>query len=186
VLAESQSPGFIWWKEVPANIPTAVTILNQGLSQYGVPSVKSAGDLFLGDLTLVVGIPELDPLPDTGSATYIGPLLWQKPNVVAPEWFTEKSPVSVLWPIVTVGRQFAAILAPRSPLSLCACLCRLQLHVELQAERCRYLLDGAKSWITVGMLQLRNGLLTYTSALRNVSLRQALISTRPAELQHHG
>ena len=75
--------------------------------------------------------------------------------------------VSVLWLIVTVGRPFAAILAR----SLFACSCRLQLHVELQPERCRYLLDGAKGRITVGMLQLRNGLLTYMSAFRNVSLR---------------
>jgi hypothetical protein len=60
--------------------------------------VKSAGDLFLGDPTLVVGIPELDPLPDTGGATYIGPLLWQKRNAVDPKWFAElRSDKPVVW-----------------------------------------------------------------------------------------
>jgi UDP:flavonoid glycosyltransferase YjiC (YdhE family) len=93
-----QSPGFIWWKNPPPNIPTAVPIMNQVLNHYGLPSVKSAGDLFLGDLILVVGIPELDPLPDTADVTYIGPLLWQKQDAVVPKWFSElKSDKPVVW-----------------------------------------------------------------------------------------
>ena len=40
----------------------------------------------MGDLTLVVGIPELAPLPDTAGVTYIGPLVWQNPEARVPEW----------------------------------------------------------------------------------------------------
>jgi hypothetical protein len=98
-----QSSGFIWWKNPPPDIPTAVPILNEVLNQYGLRSVKSAGDLFLGDLTLVVGIPELDPLPDTGNVIYLGPLLWQKPNAIAPKWFDElETDKTVVW--VYTGR----------------------------------------------------------------------------------
>jgi UDP:flavonoid glycosyltransferase YjiC (YdhE family) len=81
------SPGFIWWKDPPPNIPTAVPWLNEILSQYGLPSIKSAGDLFIGDLTLVLGMPETDPLSVTTQVTYIGAVLWQNPETRLPKWF---------------------------------------------------------------------------------------------------
>jgi UDP:flavonoid glycosyltransferase YjiC (YdhE family) len=43
-------------------------------------------ELTAGDLTLVIGTPETDPLPSTARATYIGPILWQSPHAVLPEW----------------------------------------------------------------------------------------------------
>jgi UDP:flavonoid glycosyltransferase YjiC (YdhE family) len=82
-----ESPGFIWWKDPPAKIPTAVPWLNGILGQYGLPAIKNAGDLFIGDRTLVLGIPELDPLPETAKATYIGAVLWENPEARLPDWF---------------------------------------------------------------------------------------------------
>jgi UDP:flavonoid glycosyltransferase YjiC (YdhE family) len=73
-----QSPGLIWWKDHPAVPPVSAPIFNNILSQHGLPAIKDLfGDLMLGDLTLVVGIPELDPIADTAGVTYLGAVLWQ-------------------------------------------------------------------------------------------------------------
>ncbi len=93
-----QSPGFIWWKHPPRDIPTAVPVINRVLKEHGLPAIKTVGDLFIGDLTLVLGIPELDPLPQTACATYIGPVLWQKPEAIVPPWIAElKTDKPVVW-----------------------------------------------------------------------------------------
>jgi UDP:flavonoid glycosyltransferase YjiC (YdhE family) len=42
-------------------------------------------DLFVGDLPLVLGIPETDPLPPGAKAEYIGAVLWQKPAAQLPQ-----------------------------------------------------------------------------------------------------
>jgi UDP:flavonoid glycosyltransferase YjiC (YdhE family) len=63
-----------------------VPVFNDILTQYGMPAIKHMGDLFVGHLTLVVGLPELDPLPDAAQVTYIGPVLWQNPKTRPPEW----------------------------------------------------------------------------------------------------
>lgn len=83
-----KSPGFIWWKDPPRDIPSAAPVINGVLREYGLPEIKTVGDLFVGDLTLVLGIPELDPLPQTSCVTYIGPVLWQKPEAIVPSWIT--------------------------------------------------------------------------------------------------
>ena len=93
-----QSPGFIWWKDPPPDIPSAVPVINGVLREYGLPAIKTVGDLFIGDLTLVLGIPELDPLPDTAEVTYIGPVLWQKPGAATPPGMAElKTDKPVVW-----------------------------------------------------------------------------------------
>jgi UDP:flavonoid glycosyltransferase YjiC (YdhE family) len=81
-----QSPGFIWWKDPPAKLRSTAPFFNSILAQYRLPAIKSTGDLFLGNLTLVVGTPEMDPLPDTAQVTYIGAALWQNPEIRMPEW----------------------------------------------------------------------------------------------------
>jgi len=93
-----QSPGFIYWKERPKDPPTAVPGLNNVLNQYGLPPVESVGDLFMQDLTLVVGMPELDPIPDVSGVTYIGSVLWQHPEARLPEWITGgKTEKPIVW-----------------------------------------------------------------------------------------
>lgn len=83
--AHPSSQGFIWWKPQPATIPTPVPVVNKVLAEYGLPAVSSLGELSVGDLTLVVGTPETDPLPDTADVTYIGPILWQQPEATLPD-----------------------------------------------------------------------------------------------------
>ena len=97
-LGHPQSPGIIWWKDVPPSIPSPVPFTNRILDQYSLPPIKSTADLFLGDLNMVLGTPELDPLPDTSQVTYIGAVLWQNPEAVIPEWINElKADRPIVW-----------------------------------------------------------------------------------------
>jgi len=84
--AHPASQGFIWWKTHPSHLPTPVPVMNKVLAEHALPAVSRLGELCVGDLTLVVGMPETDPLPATADVTYIGPILWQKPGATLPEW----------------------------------------------------------------------------------------------------
>jgi UDP:flavonoid glycosyltransferase YjiC (YdhE family) len=81
-----ESDGFIWWKPLPPDVPSPVLVVNRVLANYSLPAVDKLAELCVGDLTLVVGTPETDPLPDTANVTYIGPALWQKENTKLPDW----------------------------------------------------------------------------------------------------
>lgn len=84
-----QSDGFIWWKQPSYDLPTPVPAVNTVLGGYGLPSVDKVAELLVGDLTMVVGTPETDPLPRTADVTYIGPILWEKQDEKLPEWIDE-------------------------------------------------------------------------------------------------
>jgi len=84
--AHPASQGFIWWKTPPAHLPTPVPVVNKVLAEHALPAVSRLGELCVGDLTLVVGMPETDPLPATAHVTYVGPILWQKPGATLPDW----------------------------------------------------------------------------------------------------
>jgi MGT family glycosyltransferase len=93
-----KSPGFIYWKDRPSGIPTALPSINEFLSEHGLPEIKSTGDLFIGDLTMAVGMPETDPLEETTGVTYIGAVLWQNPAARVPEWMAGlKAQKPVVW-----------------------------------------------------------------------------------------
>jgi UDP:flavonoid glycosyltransferase YjiC (YdhE family) len=78
--------GFIWWKQPPSQIPTTVPIVNAVLAEYGLPPIEKLGELSVGDLTLVVGTPETDPLPEDAEATHVGPLVWEREGERLPSW----------------------------------------------------------------------------------------------------
>ncbi|MFX0205542.1 MAG: glycosyltransferase, partial [Candidatus Hodarchaeota archaeon] len=86
-----QSKGFIWWREIPDNLPSPKNAINQVLSNYDLPPIEHTGELFLGNETLVVGIPELDPLPESAEVTYVGPILWQRDDAKLPNWIFQLS-----------------------------------------------------------------------------------------------
>jgi UDP:flavonoid glycosyltransferase YjiC (YdhE family) len=88
--AHPKSNGFIWWKPPPKNLPSPVTVVNRVLAHHGLPSIRKLEDLSVGDLTLVVGTPETDPLPDGSEVTYVGPILWQKEGARLPDWIRER------------------------------------------------------------------------------------------------
>lgn len=85
--AHPSSNGFIWWKTTPKNLPSAVPTVNKVLLGYGLKPITKLEELNVGDLFLIVGTPETDPLPDKTNCTYIGPILWQQSDAKFPAWF---------------------------------------------------------------------------------------------------
>jgi UDP:flavonoid glycosyltransferase YjiC (YdhE family) len=83
--AHPGSRGFIWWKTPPAQIPTPVPVVNKVIVEYQLSAISTLGELCVGDLTLVLGTPETDPLPDYADVTYVGPILWQQ-RAKLPDW----------------------------------------------------------------------------------------------------
>jgi len=79
--------GFIWWKKTPPDIPSALPTINKVLARYGLQPLKKTEELNRGDLTLIVGTPEMDPIPDGADGIHIGPILWQKDESEMPAWF---------------------------------------------------------------------------------------------------
>jgi MGT family glycosyltransferase len=81
------SKGFLWWKgEPPDGLPSAAPVINKVAAAYGIAPVARAADLLAGDLCLIVGTPETDPLPATARVTYVGPILWQRSDTALPDW----------------------------------------------------------------------------------------------------
>jgi MGT family glycosyltransferase len=81
------SDGFVWWKgERPAGLPSAAAAVNKVAAENGVAPVVRSVDLLAGDLSLIVGTPETDPLPATAVVAYIGPIVWQRGNDTLPDW----------------------------------------------------------------------------------------------------
>ena len=82
-----ESQGFIWWKQAPADLfPSPISATNVALAEYHLPPINKIGELLLGDMTLVLGLPETDPLPESANVTYIGPILWQQQDEKLPDW----------------------------------------------------------------------------------------------------
>jgi UDP:flavonoid glycosyltransferase YjiC (YdhE family) len=97
-----RSQGFIWWKKPPSGLhPSPVPATNRALAEYRLPPIEKMGDLLVGDITLVLGLPETDPLPETADVAYIGPILWQERGDQLPNWIDDlgrELPVIWLYP----------------------------------------------------------------------------------------
>jgi UDP:flavonoid glycosyltransferase YjiC (YdhE family) len=89
--AHPDSQGFIWWQPRPPHLPTPAPVMNRVMADYGLPPIARLADLSVGDLTLVVGTPETDPLPEKADVQYIGAVLWQAENANLPEWMNTLS-----------------------------------------------------------------------------------------------
>jgi UDP:flavonoid glycosyltransferase YjiC (YdhE family) len=120
------SRGFIWWKEPPPDLPTPVPVVNRVLAEYDLQPIDKTEELCVGDLTLVVGIPETDPLPEEAQVTYIGPILWQKPGAKLPDWIDDLSTEKpVIW-VYSGNPRYAPIRTPvDSAVVLHACIAAL-------------------------------------------------------------
>lgn len=90
VIQADQHPlgrGFVWWKPAPAiPPPTCVPVVNRVMAELGLPRVARLEELSVGDLTLVVGSPETDPLPSAANVTYVGSMLWEREGSRLPGW----------------------------------------------------------------------------------------------------
>ena len=81
------SDGFLWWKgERPAGLPSVAPFLNKVAAERGVRPVARSVDLLAGDLSLIVGTPETDPVAAGAGVTYIGPIVWQRGDATLPSW----------------------------------------------------------------------------------------------------
>jgi MGT family glycosyltransferase len=79
------SRGFTWWKdERPAGLPSAAAHFSAVAQEYGLAPVKRIVDLMAGDLALIVGTPETDPVAADAEVTYIGPMVFQRSDAVLP------------------------------------------------------------------------------------------------------
>jgi hypothetical protein len=84
------SRGFTWWKdERPAGLPSAAAHFSAVAQEYGLAPVKRIVDLMAGDLALIVGTPETDPVAADAEVTYIGPMVFQRSDAVLPPWVEE-------------------------------------------------------------------------------------------------
>src|SRR5271163_911623 len=81
------SDGFLWWKgSRPAGLPSAAPAVNKVAAEYGVAPVERCVDLLAGELSLIVGTAETDPVPATANATHVGPITWQRGSATLPDW----------------------------------------------------------------------------------------------------
>jgi len=169
------SRGFIWWKEPPPGLPTVAPAFNQVLAEYGLPPIGKTEELFAGDVTLVVGTPETDPLPAGTAATYVGPLLWQKAGAGLPEWLAERDNARPLvWLYLGNPRYFAFATPVDTETVLRTCV-RALAHLDVQVV------------LTMGHHALPRGLLPLPANFRYAPFLPGLdMAARSDLLMHHG
>lgn len=83
------NPGYLWWKEKPADTPTVAPTLNAVLAGLGLEPIRKAADLLVGDLTLVIGTPETDPVPAGEDVLHLGLILHRQAETELPAWVDE-------------------------------------------------------------------------------------------------
>lgn len=106
------NPGFVWWRQPPPNLPTPASVVSRVLARYRLPPISQVAELFVGDLTLVVGMPETDPVPATAPVTYIGPALWQPHDTVLPDWWDKlDSNRPIIW-VYSDNPRYLSIASP--------------------------------------------------------------------------
>jgi len=170
------SQGFIWWKEPPPDLPTPVPAVNKVLAGYNLRPIRTTGELCIGDLTLVVGTPETDPLPEKADVTYIGPILWQKPEARLPDWVNDLSEEKpVIWVYLGNPRYIPGIRTPvDTDLILHACIAALA-DQDVQVV------------LTTGHHPLPKGVLPLPANFRHEPYVPGLAMARRSDLLiHHG
>src|SRR5664280_37488 len=107
------SDGFLWWKkDRPAGLPSAAAVINKVAMEYGIKPVERCVDLMDGDLSLILGTPETDPLPARTSVQYVGPIVWQRSDSTLPEWVTRLSPEKPMIWVYSGNPRYAPVPTP--------------------------------------------------------------------------
>ena len=85
------SDGFKWWQRPrPTALRSAVVVVNRVAAEHGAGPFARCVDLMAGDLSLIVGTPETDPVADSATR-HIGPITWQRGNAELPAWVQDLS-----------------------------------------------------------------------------------------------
>jgi UDP:flavonoid glycosyltransferase YjiC (YdhE family) len=82
--AHPRASGFLWWRRPDAPPPTCAPTVSRVLRELGLPPIDRLEALSVGDRTLVVGAPEVEPLPEDAGVTYVGALLWERDGATLP------------------------------------------------------------------------------------------------------
>jgi len=107
------SRGFLWWETTrPAGLPSAAAFINSVASEYGLPPVDRCADLMAGDLSLIVGTPETDPVAAHADVTYIGPVVFQRGDAALPAWVNELSREQPLIWVYSGNPRYAPVATP--------------------------------------------------------------------------
>lgn len=169
------SKGFIWWKDPPPNLPTPVPVLNKILAEHGLAPIQKTEELLKGDLTLVLGMPETDPLPPETQATYIGAILWQKTDAEPPDWFAQLNRAKpVIW-VYSGNPRYLPVATPvDSAVVIRACIAALEK-------------EDAQVVLTTGHHALPNEFKYLPANFRHHPFVPGLMMARRSDLLiHHG
>jgi MGT family glycosyltransferase len=107
------SRGFKWWeKERPSRLSSGTAHVNKVIAEYGLTPLKRCIDIMAGDLSLIVGTPETDPVDDRANVTYIGPIVFQRGNAALPAWISEINRERPLIWVYSGNPRYAPVATP--------------------------------------------------------------------------
>jgi len=107
------SDGFLWWKKNrPAGLPSAAVVINKIAAENRVGPFERCVDLMAGNLSLILGTPETDPLPANASVEYVGPIVWQRRNTTLPEWVARTNPDKPMIWVYSGNPRYAPVPTP--------------------------------------------------------------------------
>ena len=107
------SDGFLWWiQDRPASLSSAAALVNKLAAENGVRPVERCADLMAGDLSLILGTPQTDPLPASANVQYVGPIVWQRSDSSLPEWVKRLNPETpIIW-VYSGNPRYAPVPTP--------------------------------------------------------------------------
>jgi UDP-glucoronosyl and UDP-glucosyl transferase len=80
-----------WWRKQEMDYPKVTPIVNGILEKYNAPPISRMEDLNKGDLTIIPGFPEFDPVDDP-NVLYTGLLSWDHADTLADHTYTKLPP----------------------------------------------------------------------------------------------
>lgn len=107
------SRGFKWWEsERPNGLSSGTVYVNKVIADYGLAPLGRCTEVLSGDLSLIVGTPETDPVDDRADVTYIGPMIFQRDDAVLPAWVNEISNERPLIWVYPGNARYAPVTTP--------------------------------------------------------------------------
>ena len=107
------SRGFKWWeKERPSGLSSGTAHVNKVIAEYGLAPLDRCIDVMAGDLSLIVGTPETDPVDERANVTHIGPTVFQRGDAALPTWVNEISRERPLIWVYPGNPRYAPVATP--------------------------------------------------------------------------
>jgi MGT family glycosyltransferase len=106
------SRGFTWWEDERPTGLSAAAFFSTVAQEYGLAPVDRVVDLMAGDLALIVGSPESDPVAADANVTYIGPMVYQRGDAVLPDWMNELDDGRPLIWVYSGNPRYAPVATP--------------------------------------------------------------------------